>query len=955
MGTPVAGSEPDDIRVGQKAVELGLITELQLKDVLARMGQAPAPVSLSATLVDLGLLTNRQLMDLTADTSVVRKKFGKYTIVRQLGRGGMGVVYEAIDADLGRPVALKMLLPSQQADPQEAAREEDRFVREARMCANLPKHPGIVGVYESGIHQGRRFISMEYVEGCHFGEWCKKSSGGLRAQIGIIRDAAIAVDHAHSHGIIHRDLKPANVLIDTQGKPHVSDFGLARHTRVDASLTLTGDGKVMGTPAYISPEQAAGKKTVDRRTDVWSLGVMLYELLAGRTPFRGETPIDIMMKTVQNPVTPPSTVAKAAGRRAVDRTLENICMRALAKEPQDRYPNAKRLADDLTRWLAGQTVDVTAPSRKSGPIRTWMIAGAVAGLAALAFFLSSGSGSAEKDAAQRSSRVEEFVSQGHRLLALGKYTDALVAFSHASELDPANKAATAGRQEAERKIMAAAAAKVAPPPPAPPPAAPSPAAGSGLERAREFARTNPKDLQGQIRNWKEVLAAAAGGPGAAEARRELDALRTRQTQAMTGEFEELDHAIDALREAESFGAARDILKQSAKRHEEAEWQDAVEQRKNTLQQAVTAVFSPLKAQALEAKANDKAKQVDEIRARVGRWKYPEFSVELDEALSKVSPVPAPAVPAPAPDPAPTVGLPELPPLLGHGSGVSAAAFSPDAKTLISCSFDNTVRFWDVSAKTEKMKLVEGILPRSVAYSSDGKWLAAGLLDGSIRIWDYPKLQARTFSGHTLQVLGLAFAPDSRVLASASTDGSVRLWDCASGTQKSQLDGHAKGAMSLAWSPDRKLLAVGTADREIRLWEIPAGRERRTLRDGIRATTLALGFSPNGKQLASAGEDPPVLVWDVDSGRHRELAGHTKEVRGVAWSPDGVWLVSSSSDATLRLWDAATGQSRALVTDPSAFFGATFSRKGDVIAGCSGEGSIRFWDLNPLRTKKSPKD
>src|SRR6187455_1172881 len=223
MGTPMAGWEPDDVHVGQKAVELGLITELQLKDVLARMGQAPAPVSLSATLVDLGLLTNRQLLDLTTDTSVVRKKFGKYTIVRQLGRGGMGVVYEAIDADLGRPVALKMLLPSQQTDPQEAAREEERFVREARMCANLPKHPGIVGVYESGIHQGRRFIAMEYVEGSTFGEWCKKNSGSLRTQIGIIRDAAIAVDHAHSHGIIHRDLKPANVLIDTQGKPHVSD------------------------------------------------------------------------------------------------------------------------------------------------------------------------------------------------------------------------------------------------------------------------------------------------------------------------------------------------------------------------------------------------------------------------------------------------------------------------------------------------------------------------------------------------------------------------------------------------------------------------------------------------------------------------------------------------------------------------------------------------------------
>ncbi|HVR85582.1 MAG TPA: serine/threonine-protein kinase, partial [Planctomycetota bacterium] len=484
MQTPgEACPEPSDVPVGQKAVELGLITERQLRDLLAQLTRTPdpggGPPSVASALVRFGLLTQRQLDALGTDTAAVRKKFGKYTIVRQLGRGAMGVVFEAIDADLGRTVALKMLLNNPSGDAEEAARDEERFIREARLSASLPKHPGIVGVYESGILEGRRYIAMEYVEGCHFEDWCRKSTGSLRSQVSVLRDAAVAVDHAHRHGVVHRDLKPANVLVDIKGRPHVTDFGLAKQIRQDASLTLTGGGRVMGTPTYISPEQASGRKDVDRRTDIWALGIMLFELLAGRPPFRGETPVDVMMKIVKNPVPSPTAIARGSSLRSFDPAIEGICLKALSKEPRDRYPTAKLMANDLSRWLKGEAFDVAPPKKRAAPPVPWIVAGVVAVLAVALLFVVFSSSSGDKAQMLRKERAAAFVSQGERLLNQGKNADALFAFGQAFELDGENPSATAGKREAERRIaasrvapaavpVAAPASPVAPPPPTQP-------------------------------------------------------------------------------------------------------------------------------------------------------------------------------------------------------------------------------------------------------------------------------------------------------------------------------------------------------------------------------------------------------------------------------------------------------------------------------------------------------
>src|SRR6185436_11098772 len=228
--------------------------------------------------------------------------FGKYRIIRVLGRGGMGIVYEAVDSQLGRRVALKTMIVNSHADPAAAKMDEERFLREAQLSASLPKHPHIVGVYEVGVIDGRRYLAMELIEGKPMSEWWSDAKITLRQEVDVLRHVGLAVHHAHEHDIIHRDLKPQNILVDAKNEPHITDFGLAKLVGENLSVSLTGAGMVVGTPAYISPEQAQGLKTTDRRTDVYALGVMLFEILTGRHPFLGDTAMEIMMKAAKNPV-----------------------------------------------------------------------------------------------------------------------------------------------------------------------------------------------------------------------------------------------------------------------------------------------------------------------------------------------------------------------------------------------------------------------------------------------------------------------------------------------------------------------------------------------------------------------------------------------------------------------------------------------------------------------------
>ncbi len=278
-------------------------------------------------------------------------ELGKYTVVRILGKGGMGVVFEAIDTTLNRRVALKMLVDDPEAaDPQG---DEQRFLREARLWARLPKHPHVVGVYEAGVIDGRRYLAMEFIEGVSFAQWRKQGTVSVARQVEVLRDAALAAHHAHEQGIVHRDLKPDNVLVDASGRPHLTDFGLAVPADRGSSASITDTGSVVGTPGYMSPEQARGESRLDRRSDVYALGVMLFEILAGRVPFQGPSSVDVMVRIMTEPVPAPSAVALAPIEAPNVPELERVCLRATAKDPAARQATSREFAEDLARWLDG--------------------------------------------------------------------------------------------------------------------------------------------------------------------------------------------------------------------------------------------------------------------------------------------------------------------------------------------------------------------------------------------------------------------------------------------------------------------------------------------------------------------------------------------------------------------------------------------------------------------------
>jgi hypothetical protein len=369
-----SSSDAGDLRLGKRAVDRGLITMDQLRDALvqhARMAPTPESASRFGLLLrERGLITTSQLQSLleedrNASSAVLEAPpagtggrlgtFGKFVLRSEVGRGGMGLVYEAQDTDLDRRVALKVLLSSPSAEPKERELEEERFIREARLSAKL-KHPHIVTVYEAGVTHGRRYIAMEYIHGQPLSVWRRKGSVTVRQQVAILRDIALAVHHAHEEGVVHRDLKPGNVLIDGRNEPHVADFGLAKFLGNEVSQTFTAEGRVVGTPTYMSPEQVRGAKTIDRRTDVYSMGVMLYEIITGRLPFEGQTAMEVMMKAANDPVEAPHKITTVQLSAAVFSALESICLKAMSRHPDDRYPDARRFAVDLTRWLEGQTV-----------------------------------------------------------------------------------------------------------------------------------------------------------------------------------------------------------------------------------------------------------------------------------------------------------------------------------------------------------------------------------------------------------------------------------------------------------------------------------------------------------------------------------------------------------------------------------------------------------------------
>ena len=306
-------------------------------------------------------------------TNPLLKSFADYEIERELGRGGMGVVYLARQIELNRLVALKMLTGHYGQD------ELKRFLEEAETAAGL-NHTNIAHIYEVGEHDGTPFFSMEYVEAGSLADQLRKELPSPRDAARLLMNVARALHSAHQNGVVHRDMKPANILLDSNGTPKVADFGIAKRLKDDAKLTRTGD--VIGTPTYMAPEQAKGNsRHVGPAADVYSLGVILYEMLTGRPPFLPEdSEIAVTVRVLtEDPVSP------AWHRPGIPRDLETICMKCLEKEPRNRYKSAEAVAEDLRRFLDDESILAKPPSTIGNSIKwvrrhPWKFVGALTAL-----------------------------------------------------------------------------------------------------------------------------------------------------------------------------------------------------------------------------------------------------------------------------------------------------------------------------------------------------------------------------------------------------------------------------------------------------------------------------------------------------------------------------------------------------------------------------------------------
>ena len=286
--------------------------------------------------------------------------WGHYEILDEIDRGGMGVVYRARHIELNRLVALKIIRSGELADELEVA----RFRREAQVAANL-LHPNIIPIYEVGQEKQLVYFTMAFVDGMPLSRLGDNSSFSTPTKIKLIYELAKALQYAHGQGVAHRDIKPSNILVDAQGNPILIDFGLAKLTH--AASDLTASGTVIGTPAYMAPEQLQTHRTIDfRLSDVYSLGAVLYFLLTGRAPFVGQTSFDVLIQLKDREPVRPVRINKQ-----VDRELDTICMRALAKAPEQRYTSALEFAEDLNRWMEGSAIQTPTTSLWVKAVRWW--------------------------------------------------------------------------------------------------------------------------------------------------------------------------------------------------------------------------------------------------------------------------------------------------------------------------------------------------------------------------------------------------------------------------------------------------------------------------------------------------------------------------------------------------------------------------------------------------------
>jgi WD40 repeat protein len=778
---------------------------------------------------------------------------GPYRILGEIGRGGQAQVYLAEDTRLGRKVALKVLSAWFAGSPATLR----RFEREAIALSRLD-HPNICAVYEAGELDGVPFIAMRHVEGETLAARiaaAPREAPPDRAEmvrlLTLVERAARALHFAHENGLVHRDVKPTNIMVTRDGEPMLLDFGLAR-AGGEESQVLTRTGDLMGTPAYIPPEQLTGRAPIDRRADVYALGVTLYQCLTLELPFEASSREALYRKVVGEP---PGDPRRANPR--VPRDLKVVIETALEKRPERRYPTALAFAEDLRRVRDHEPIH----ARPAGPVlraRKWVERNPVIAAAAAAVFL--------------------FLSIG---LGVSLFSLARMKIEERDK----DAAITALREERDARDTALAATRRAL------------RYADGL-RLAALARGLVRANAGQA--LLVALEAHGREPGLWSRNALLAALASlREERTLTGHLADLSTAAFSPDGKRVVTAAYD---------ETARVWD-VETGKTTAllghEDGVTCAAFSRDGEKIVTGGQDGTARV--WQASTG-FCLAVLALHRDGIVAlDVSPDGDRVATASRNGTAKSWSLRSLDEscaLEGHTANLTAVHFDPQGKRLLTAGGDAAVRIWD--ARQPRLLHVLRHCPASIQqakWSPDGRWILATSSDCGL-VWDTATgaLAAR-LQGQPLPQLAIAWSPDNRWAVTSSGDRGAAVWECGSWQPVAALAGHEGSIHDAEFSGDGRWLVTASHDRTARLWETPSFRPAAVL-GGHGHVVIRAGFSPDSTRVVSASVDGTARLWRTGGPAAVPLlAGHQGPVTCAAYSPDGRFVATGSEDRAVRLWDA----------------------------------------------------